>query len=354
MKTEVLIIGAGLTGMLLAYRLKKKKISFKIIEARDRIGGRIHTILSQNSTPIEMGATWLGSQHQELLALLKELELPVFDQFMKGTALFESLSTSPVQKFKLPENQEPSYRIKGGTSSLIQRLASELDPEQILLNEAVTSINYTQDCFTVHSSKNRYTTNKIVSTLPPMLLVNSIQFDPQLSKEVIEIANHTHTWMGESIKFGVSYSKPFWKENNLSGIAFSNVGPITELYDHSNLENTKYALKGFLHDRMYLESKEHRKSKVMHQLQKFFGDQALQYLKYEEVVWRQESNTSTNTDRYITPHQNNGHPIYQIQLFDQNFFMAGTETALHFGGYMDGAVRSAQSTYQKLIQTIPH
>ena len=45
MKTDVTIIGAGLTGLLLAYRLQQHGISFTIVEARDRIGGRIHTTI---------------------------------------------------------------------------------------------------------------------------------------------------------------------------------------------------------------------------------------------------------------------------------------------------------------------
>ena len=122
MKTEVLIIGAGLTGLLLGYRLKQSNISFKIIEARDRTGGRIHTIRSGNETPIEMGATWLGVQHEELFKLLDELNIPVFKQFMSGIALFESLSTAPPQHFQLPENQPPSYRIQGGTTTIINTL----------------------------------------------------------------------------------------------------------------------------------------------------------------------------------------------------------------------------------------
>jgi monoamine oxidase len=54
----VIIIGAGLSGLLTAYRLKEEGVPFKILEARDRTGGRIHTLESKNGTPLEMGATW--------------------------------------------------------------------------------------------------------------------------------------------------------------------------------------------------------------------------------------------------------------------------------------------------------
>ena len=154
--------------------------------------------------------------------------------------------------------------------------------------------------------------------------------------------------MGDSIKFGVSYKKPFWKENKYSGTIFSNVGPITELYDHSNDKNTKFALKGFLQSGVYQETKEKRKSKVIDQLYKFFGQDVLKYTEYTEEIWRTESNTFEDIDDFIFPHQNNGHALYKKSFFDNNLFIGGTETSTDFGGYMEGAVRSAQSIYQKL------
>ncbi|WP_024772061.1 flavin monoamine oxidase family protein [Aquimarina macrocephali] len=348
MKSEVLIIGAGLTGLLLAYKLKKSSISFKIIEARSRIGGRIHTILTNDETPIEMGATWIGIQHQELLKVLEELKLPVFEQFMKGTALFESLSTTPPQQIQLPSDQQPSYRIQGGTIALINTLASSLTKKELILNEKITGISYSKNEFEINTANHNYHAHKVVSTVPPMLLVNTIQFNPSLPDNIIEIANNTHTWMGDAIKFGISYKRPFWKENKYSGTVFSNVGPITELYDHSDNRNTKYALKGFLQNEMHLETEKNRKSKVIHQLQKLFGNDALEYTLYKEKIWRKDSNTFKDSQHFIFPHQNNGHSVYQNEFFDDNLFIAGAETAIQFGGYMEGAVKSAQSIYQKL------
>ncbi|WP_298542912.1 NAD(P)/FAD-dependent oxidoreductase [uncultured Aquimarina sp.] len=349
MKSEVLIIGAGLTGLLLAYRLKKNGITVKVIDARNRIGGRIYTLRSKNETLIEMGATWLSTQHHKLFALLEELEIPVFEQFMEGIALFEPLSTAPPQQIQLPINQQPSYRIQNGTISLITKLAESLDKEELILNEKVTHINYLKNRFEVHSKSTTHYADKVVSTIPPMLLVNSIQFNPLLPKNVIDIANKTHTWMGDSIKFGISYKQAFWKENNYSGTVFSNVGPITELYDHANVENTRFALKGFLQNGIYMHTKDERRFKVLNQLQKLFGDQALEYLAYEEMVWKLEPNTSISSEKFIFPHQNNGHDCYQNSFYDNSFFIGGSETATKHAGYMEGAIQSAQFIYQKLI-----
>jgi hypothetical protein len=39
-------------------------------------------------------------------------------------------------------------------------------------------------------------------------LINSILFEPNLPEKYNQLANKTHTWMGESIKFSVEYKTP--------------------------------------------------------------------------------------------------------------------------------------------------
>ncbi|MHA7059683.1 hypothetical protein ACWGOQ_0020825 [Aquimarina sp. M1] len=72
----------------------------------------MHSLQSQNATPIEVGATWISPQHSELIILLKELKLRVFEQFIEGVALFEPSSTAAPQEVRLQDHQQPSYRIQ--------------------------------------------------------------------------------------------------------------------------------------------------------------------------------------------------------------------------------------------------
>ncbi|MBX2872109.1 MAG: FAD-dependent oxidoreductase [Saprospiraceae bacterium] len=347
-KSDLIIIGAGLTGLTLAYLLRAQNLQVSIVEARDRLGGRILTSYEDGNAPIEMGATWLGSKHTELNALLQELGLAVFEQILGQKAIYEPISTSPHQLVTLPPNNEPSFRIKGGTSTLIQSLASTLKANQIHLNQVVQSIQALDSGLEVSCSNQVFRAPIVVSTLPPHLLLTRIKLMPELPSSLISLMKQTHTWMGESIKVGLRFAAPFWRKPDSSGTIFSNVGPIPEMYDHADFEDQSYALKGFLNGAYYSMSKADRLKLVLMQLRKYYGKDVEQYLEYEEAVWRTEPFTYAPYEGHVLPHQNNGHRLYHSPYLNGKLFIAGAETAAQFPGYMEGAVRSAQHVYDTI------
>jgi len=341
-KKSILIIGAGLTGLALNYFLRDSAFNITILEARERIGGRIHTVYSDEQSPLEMGATWLGRKHTSLIALLEELEIDIFEQEIGRHAIFHPVSTSPPYLSQLPENNDPSYRIRGGTSSLINRLAEFVKEGRLSTGVAVSSIEARGKKLVASSASQEYEADYIVSTLPPNLFCKSIEVTPNLPDELIKIATSNHTWMGESIKVGLAFEKPFWKAENSSGTIFSNTGAIPEMYDHSNPEQTLFALKGFMNDAYFPLIKEERLDRILQQLEQYYGKQVRNYLSYHETVWRDEPFTYTAYNSPIMPHQNNGHPIFREPYLDGRLLIAGAETAYTHPGYMDGAVESAR------------
>lgn len=115
MQEKIVIVGGGLSGLTLAYLLKKVNKESIVLEGSNRLGGRIQTIKGNLETPLEIGATWFSDQHPNLLALIEELHLKRFPQFSKGISLFETKSFEPPQRFFVPESEAPSYRLAGGT-----------------------------------------------------------------------------------------------------------------------------------------------------------------------------------------------------------------------------------------------
>ena len=71
--TDIIIIGAGAAGLMAAYTLSKAGKSVTVLEARNRIGGRIHTIYNPEfSAPVELGAEFIHGNLPVTLALLNE------------------------------------------------------------------------------------------------------------------------------------------------------------------------------------------------------------------------------------------------------------------------------------------
>ena len=48
-QNEVVIVGAGVAGLVAAQRFSTSHVDFTVLEARDRLGGRIHTVTEGNS-----------------------------------------------------------------------------------------------------------------------------------------------------------------------------------------------------------------------------------------------------------------------------------------------------------------
>ncbi len=69
---DVVIIGAGLTGLTTALELKRKGIRLVIIEEKDRVGGQIHTIKKGDYT-IESGPNTGAISHPEIAELFESL-----------------------------------------------------------------------------------------------------------------------------------------------------------------------------------------------------------------------------------------------------------------------------------------
>jgi monoamine oxidase len=78
---KVLVVGAGIAGLIAAYRMRQVGIQSDIIEARNQVGGRILSLAraAGTSVTVEQGGEFLDSGHTSMLSLAGELGLQVVD-----------------------------------------------------------------------------------------------------------------------------------------------------------------------------------------------------------------------------------------------------------------------------------
>ncbi len=88
---SVTIIGSGFSGLAAAYALKKQGIQVTILEARNRIGGRVFSFKPKTTydNVIEFGAEWVGESHERVIALCKEFGLELFNNQFESHLTFQ-------------------------------------------------------------------------------------------------------------------------------------------------------------------------------------------------------------------------------------------------------------------------
>lgn len=346
-----MIVGGGLCGLSLAYLLTQKNISVTLLEAADRLGGRIHTMKGNAGTPLELGATWFSDQHPTLLALTEELGLTKYPQFSGGTSLFKTRSFEPAQAFYVPEAEQPSYRIAGGTGRLIDKLVESIAGQQVLLKSTVSRVHALSDGVRVETKEGMsYRGDKVVLCMPPAVAGINISFSPELAPDLTALLPTVQTWMAGSIKFVLEYDTAFWRNSGFSGMLYSHTGIVTEMYDHTNYEENKFGFTGFLNSGAVNYSPDLRRELVLRQLSELFGAQMLTPLCYADKVWNDQF-VMAGTPVIQVPHQHNGHPLLQPGYMDGKLFFCGTETSVVNPGYMDGAVAAAKAVFNRVLPT---
>ena len=223
---KVIIIGAGISGLVAGYDLTVAGYDVTILEARDRIGGRVLTIRSpfSNEHYVEGGAARIKPSHDLTIAYANHFNLTL-DPFYATNGDYVDFSNDSRTIIDNTTYLNTSYgstlrknylKIRGGSDQLTNAFAnsSELS-NKIYLNSAVTSIAQNSDNVIVNTGGNQFQADKVLCTVP-LTVLNKINFTPPLSSNKQTAMNGGFRY-APATRIYIQFKNRFWENESLNG-----------------------------------------------------------------------------------------------------------------------------------------
>ena len=362
MQTDVVIVGGGLSGLAAARALHAADVDFRLLEARDRWGGRVLSIEAPGSggdasdpVSLDAGPAWFWPGQARIARLVEDLGLTVFLQHSAGMAAFEGADGTVRRDRSFALNAE-GMRVAGGLSQVTDRLAQSLPSERLKLDHPVYRIERIAGGWRVLTTAANRTTidaRAVIVTVPPRLAGEAIGFDPPLSPETMAAMRGVPTWMAGHAKALVTFDHPFWRAHGLSGDAISHRGPLVQIHDASPPAGEIGGLFGFLglpaNERSRAGEAVLRRA-ITRQLGQIFGPEAETPTAIRIVDWADERFTATVADHDLP----RSHPVYGMPpalraLTDDGLIFASTELAPDNGGLLEGALAAAERAVGSIV-----
>ncbi|MFG2193641.1 flavin monoamine oxidase family protein [Streptomyces sp. NPDC048639] len=124
---SVVVIGAGIAGLTAAHDLASRGVEVDVLEARERVGGRMHGIEVAPGSWVDAGAAYLGERHTELLGLMADMGLKTVPTTMDGNSRF---ALSPSGSETVPGRFPPLNGVAlGEMFDLLDEVTRSVRPE---------------------------------------------------------------------------------------------------------------------------------------------------------------------------------------------------------------------------------
>lgn len=122
---DVVVVGAGLSGLTAAYELQKQGCSVLTLEAKSRLGGRLLNQLVPGGV-VDGGGSWVAPQQTALLALCDELGITTWRQYTDGTHLYIRGNETRTFTGETPPLSPPALLDSGWNIARLDRMAQRV------------------------------------------------------------------------------------------------------------------------------------------------------------------------------------------------------------------------------------
>ncbi|MEU1181080.1 FAD-dependent oxidoreductase [Streptomyces sp. NPDC005820] len=336
---DVIVVGAGASGLAAATALHAAGRDTVCLEARDRVGGRLLSVPTAHpDRALDLGATWFWDGEDRVRSLAARGGIETFAQHLAGDTLLQE--TTGTRRLTGNLIDGPSHRFAAGSQSIATALAAALPAESLRLDTPVTAVHPDgRDGLTVRTPAGTLRAEHVILALPPALALERIDFGDALPADLVRLARSTPVWMGAVAKVVAHYPAAFWREDGLAGAAVSRTGPLQEIHDMSGPGGRPAALFGFAHARTVRPGFDQA---VIAQLARIFGPAAAAPEALHLQNWSTERWTSPSTVQHLADHSLFGHPLYRRPALNGRLHWASTETATAHAGHIEGALAAGE------------
>lgn len=241
-------------------------------------------------------------------------------------------------------------KFAGGMQQVSETLAQQLG-RSVQLSMPVRAISQQKSAVTVYGGrdgKKKLQARYAIFAMPPGLS-SEISFEPDLPAMRQGLVRRMP--MGSVIKCFARYKKPFWRDRGLSGEAVSDGNGVRLTFDATVPGSSEFALVGFMSGssaRYWSDRPAERRHRVLGDFTRLFGSEAERPIEYVDQDWIKEPFSRGCYAALMGPGVlTEFGPALREPVGRVHF--AGTETAEHWTGYMEGALESGERAANEVL-----
>ena len=217
---NIIIVGAGASGLAAAKKLEENGISYQILEATDKFGGRIQKNEDFADFPIDLGAEWIHEDKSILNYLINQsgsepnvetiLYQPM-DVYAEAGGSIWQIPTQDMEEYYADYIKEYKFKSTTWNDFIYENFAQSAE-QNIVYNSKVTTIDYTGNKVVLTTENGtEYQADKVIITVSlGVLKSNAISFNPSLPEDKITAINDVEFLPG--FKLFMKFSDQFYPD----------------------------------------------------------------------------------------------------------------------------------------------